>query len=173
MLDHAYMSRRYAKMLSQFISSNLASVLSDKFNIIFRKFRLWERKSTHASPFFHHISGIIGLCSEKQMIRINTSRVVALMKDEKIIGDAAVAKFPGDPVSGKEPAPARMAAAGNLSVSEMGYGSDPFQATAVWIYDRFCPETLRNRDQSSLINSSRHLSSPCMSYVVNTAGNSI
>jgi hypothetical protein len=87
--DSFYCARRNAKPPSEFQSIASVSIRAPNFkniflceNVRYVIFSAW-RIIMNRPPFRDHVSHVVGLIANKQMIRPNTRRIVATVKDEK------------------------------------------------------------------------------------------
>lgn len=91
------------KHFSEFRSGEMAG-FSDFSNAVNLRLRKHGRATflsdgLYFSALFNHVLRVVFLGSEKQVIRINARRIVALVKNEKVLRNLSECKFPSNPVS--------------------------------------------------------------------------
>lgn len=99
--DPVYLADCYAEMIgNRLLSKSASSVLrSDGGDGVSSKFGVRELLSLYVATLCRHVFVVVGLGAKKQMVRIGTRRVVALVQDLKALWDWAVVKLPGKSMS--------------------------------------------------------------------------
>lgn len=93
--------------------------------------------SVNHPAFFDGISTIVKVSSGEQVIRIHTTRVVALVKNEDIVGKFMLEMLKA-PAMGKNPG----FVSPELAVTAFKFSGLPFPASGNWIDDVLRVETL-------------------------------
>lgn len=88
---------RYEARSPRVFSYHRYLLLIEFRHVVFRA--LLVRVASALTPLRYHVSCIVGLCTEKQMIRIGASRCVAVMQDAQSLWNRPSVKFPRESVN--------------------------------------------------------------------------
>lgn len=135
------MNIRYFEAPSYFFKRNVFFFVKASYfyNLIFIKFNRWMFRAfkVRTSSLFRFIAHIICMRAYKQMIRINTSLIVALMTHMLCVFNFPKMKLPGKPVGTYH----------NLvnfysAISSRIFTSNPFPTSMKWNKGHFSPESI-------------------------------